>query len=156
MDIQNLGSIGEFVSGIAVIISLVYLAQQIRSSSRATRFDSHMKLRLLTAESQKNLTDPQKAKIFREGLNDPDSLTEDERTSFFSMMYMMVNIADARLVYERTSRDHDAYKAEADPITFFGNTPGFQRWWVSAKRTYNAEMIAHVESRLGSSSSTDT
>ena len=55
MDIENLGSIGEFVSGIAVIISLVYLAQQIRSSSRATRFDSHMKLRLLTAESQKNL-----------------------------------------------------------------------------------------------------
>jgi hypothetical protein len=108
MDIQILGSIGEFVSGIAVIISLVYLAQQIRSSSRATRFDSHMKLRLLTAESQKNLTDPQKAKIFREGLNDPDTLTEDERTSFFSMMYMMVNIADARLVYESTSRDHDA------------------------------------------------
>jgi hypothetical protein len=156
MDIQNLGSIGEFVSGIAVIISLVYLTKEIRSSSRATRFDSHMKLRLLTAESQKNLTHPQKAKIFREGLEDSDSLTEDERTSFFSMMYMMVNIADARLVYERTSRDHDAYKAEADPITFFGNTPGFQRWWVNAKRTYNAEMIAHVESRLGSSSSTDT
>ena len=156
MDIQNLGNIGEFVSGIAVIISLVYLAQQIRSSSRAPRFDSHMKIRLLTAESQKNLTDPQKAKIFREGLNDPDSLTEDERTSFFSMIYMMVNIADARLVYESTSRDHDAYKAEADPITFFGNTPGFQRWWVNAKRTYNAEMIAHVESHFSSSSVADT
>jgi len=156
MDIQNLGSIGEFVSGIAVIVSLVYLAQQIRSSSRATRFDSHMKMRLLTAESQKNLTEPHRAKIFREGLNDPDSLTEDERISFFSMMYMMVNIADARLVYERTSKDHDAYKAEADTITFFGNTPGFQRWWANAQRTYNADMIAHVESRLGSSSSTDT
>jgi hypothetical protein len=155
MNWEAIGAVGEVAGAAAVVATLAYLAVQVRNSSRATRFDSHMKLRQLTAESQKNLTDPEKARIFREGLSDPDSLTEDERLSFYSMMYMMMNIADARLVYESTSRDHDAYTQEADPVTFYVNTPGFQRWWANPKRTYNADMIAHVESRLASSSSRD-
>ena len=40
MNINDLGSIGEFVSSIAVLISLIYLAVQIRSNSKETRLSN--------------------------------------------------------------------------------------------------------------------
>lgn len=37
MSIQDLGAIGEFIGSIGVIVTLIYLAMQIRSNTRATR-----------------------------------------------------------------------------------------------------------------------
>ena len=37
MSIQDIGSIGELVGALAVIISLIYLATQIRQNTRAVR-----------------------------------------------------------------------------------------------------------------------
>jgi hypothetical protein len=37
MTIQEWGSIGEIIGGVAVVISIIYLAIQVRSNTRATR-----------------------------------------------------------------------------------------------------------------------
>ena len=37
MDLQDWGAIGEVVAAIAVVVSIVYLAAQIRSNTRATK-----------------------------------------------------------------------------------------------------------------------
>jgi len=108
-------------------------------------------MRQLTAEPQKLLTDPLQAKLWRQGLNDPDSLTADERVSFFSQMYLVVNVADARLVYESVTRDPNAYDAEASTVEFLADNPGFIQWWRMAKSTYNAEMIAYVDGCISQS-----
>jgi len=38
--IENLGNIGDFVGGIGVVVTLVYLATQIRQNTRAIRLAS--------------------------------------------------------------------------------------------------------------------
>jgi len=40
MTIENLGNIGEFVSGLAVVVSLLYVAYELRSSTRTVRASS--------------------------------------------------------------------------------------------------------------------
>ena len=40
MDLNDLGNLGEFVSALAVIVSLIYLALQIRNNSRQTRLSN--------------------------------------------------------------------------------------------------------------------
>ena len=37
MTIESLGSVGELIGGVAVVISLVYLAIQVRQNSKTTR-----------------------------------------------------------------------------------------------------------------------
>ncbi len=41
MNVETLGSIGDFVGGVAVIASLIYLAVQIRQNTRAVRSSSY-------------------------------------------------------------------------------------------------------------------
>ncbi len=41
MTLQNLGNLGEFIGAIAVVISLVYLAAQIRQNTRALHSSSY-------------------------------------------------------------------------------------------------------------------
>jgi hypothetical protein len=154
--IQDLGSLGELIAAVATILTLVYLAIQIRNSSQATRFDSHLRIRQLAAESQKLLTDPALARVWRQGLDDPDSLTDDERVNFYSLMFLMVNIDDARLVYQSAIRDRSPYGTEAGTVSRMAGTPGFARWWAIAKPSYNAEMVAYVEARLAERSSGPT
>lgn len=41
MDLETLGNVGDFVGGLAVIVSLLYLAVQIRQNTRAVRSSSY-------------------------------------------------------------------------------------------------------------------
>ncbi len=148
MTIQDLGSIGEFVAALATVATLIYLALQLRHNGRVSRFDSHLKARQLVAESQRVLSDPDKAKLWRVGLSDPDALTEDERLSFFSILYLVANALDARLEYIRATRDPDPYETQGNILEYLAPQPGFQRWWKHAARTYNAEMNAYVEQHM--------
>ena len=128
MTIQDLGSIGEFVAAIATLITLLYLALQLRNNGRVSRFDAYLKTRQMVAESQRILSDPDRARLWRVGLSDPDALTEDERISFFQILYLLVNAFDARLEYSRATRDSDVYEMRGDPLEKLTREPGFQRW----------------------------
>src|SRR5947209_18988379 len=44
MNLSDLASIGSFVSGVAVLISLVYLATQVRQAAKATRSEIHQNI----------------------------------------------------------------------------------------------------------------
>jgi hypothetical protein len=90
MSWQDLGSIGEMISAIAVVVSLIYLAFQIRQNTnqidqnteaaRASAFDSTvtqtMHARNIIIENE------DVARIFHEGSIDPDSLSEQERLRY--------------------------------------------------------------------------
>ena len=41
MTLSDLGSIGELIGGVAVVVSLIYVALQIRQNTRAIRASSH-------------------------------------------------------------------------------------------------------------------
>jgi hypothetical protein len=97
------------------------------------------------AESGKVLSEPDKARIWRIGLGNPDGLSEDERISFNMIMYLIVNAIDARLEYQRATLDPNAYEAQGNILDDLASQPGFQKWWELAAKTYNAEMNARVE-----------
>lgn len=87
---QDLGSIGEMVSAIAVVVSLVYLAFQIRQNTsqidqnteaaRATAFDSSIAHTM--AARQAIFENEDVARIYNEGSRDPDSLSDQDRLRF--------------------------------------------------------------------------
>jgi len=145
MTIQDLGALGEFIAAIATLATLVYLALQLRSNTNVSRFDAHLKTRQLSAEAAKIMADPEKARIWRVGLSDPDALTEDERGSFFNIMLLVVNSLDARLEYRRATGDLKAYESRGDLLDSLAIQPGFKLWWEMAGQSYNAEMNDRVE-----------
>ncbi len=87
MDITTLAAWGEFIGGIAVVVSLVYLASQIRQNSRLLRAstasvsgDTSNRVSTLMVQ------DPEVARIYWEGIADRDGLSEPDRQRFDPMI----------------------------------------------------------------------
>jgi len=95
MSWQDLGSIGELVSAIAVIVSLVYLALQIRQNTnhlehntkatQATAFDSSITHAMVARQAIFQNEDV--ARVYREGMADPMGLSEQDRMRFRLIMH---------------------------------------------------------------------
>ncbi len=145
MNWEAIGSIGESISALAVVITLFYLARQMRENSRATKFDSQLKIRSFIAEHQKLLTIPENARIWHQGLSDPDSLSNEDLTRFFSLMTLLINCVESIKNYELSTGIDSIFGAEADAVTRLSNTPGFSRWWLAYKDTYGIEFKKYVE-----------
>ena len=86
MSWQDLGSIGELISAIAVVVSLIYLAFQIRQNTsqidqktktmQASAFDSSITHTIAAREAI--FVNEDVARIYHDGSLDPDSLTDEE------------------------------------------------------------------------------
>ncbi|HEM45747.1 MAG TPA: hypothetical protein ENO23_01755 [Alphaproteobacteria bacterium] len=112
----QVGSLGEFIAAIATLVTLVYLALQLRSNTHVNHYDAYLKARQLTAEAAKLTAEPDEARVFGIGLGDADALTEDERASLHGILHILVNPIDARLEYRRVTGDPDAYEPVDDPL----------------------------------------
>ena len=87
MDITTLAAWGEFIGGIGVIASLIYLASQIRQNSRllraaTTSATTQTRISWIALPAQ----DPELTRIFYGGLADLDSLPETDRRRFELLM----------------------------------------------------------------------
>jgi hypothetical protein len=89
MDITTLAAWGEFLGGIAVVISLVYLASQIRQNSKLLRASTASATLAATSDfTSLVVQDSEVARIFREGMADRSSLSEDDMQRFDALLTM--------------------------------------------------------------------
>jgi hypothetical protein len=93
LDITILAAWGEFIGGIAVVVSLIYLASQIRQNSRllqasTTSASSQVEVAVNTLMAQ----DPKVAKAYAEGLADLDSLSEESRRRFDAVAMLWIQV----------------------------------------------------------------
>ena len=71
MSLSNLASLGSFVSGFAVLISLIYLALQVRQSERNQQIAIRHSRASRIVELQLALADPAVAVAWRHGTGSP-------------------------------------------------------------------------------------
>jgi hypothetical protein len=81
--LNELGSLGEFMSGLAVVVTLVYLAIQIRHNTRAVRSSMHQDMVESTLRIAESLSDNADiARIVLKSDEDYDNLTKEELIRF--------------------------------------------------------------------------
>ena len=87
MSIQDWGAVGEILGGIAVFLSLGYLALQIRQSNIQAKAES---LRIGTQswvlQQQKAFDSEEKVAFMRKALNDYTGLSHDERGRLWAIL----------------------------------------------------------------------
>ena len=87
MSIQDWGAIGEILGGVAVFLSLAYLAIQIRQSNAQAKSEA---LRVGTQswvlQQQKAFDSEEKVVFMRNALNDYSALSMDEKGKFWAIL----------------------------------------------------------------------
>ena len=158
MTIEDLGNIGEFVGSIAVLVTLVYLAIQVRQSTEQARdnaadirqtglgqiFEMHSKHRFFIASSIDN------SRMVKIGLANYDALDDDERHQFDYFMW------DVTWTYVVTwSRFKDGVLSQevwdasfADYVGHWVGQSGGVAWWRTTAHTFPSDFKLLVDRAL--------
>ena len=147
MNWDAIGAIGETVGAIAVILTLAYLAIQIRQNALATQTASHHAV--TDSLNQGNLAvaqDAALAQIWVTGCVDRMSLTEAERERFDSLCRAYFHVFDS-LFYSATkgTGERDLLRAEESGFSHLMSLQGVSEWWDENPYAFSPEFRSYME-----------
>jgi hypothetical protein len=147
--LDALGNIGDFVGGIGVVITLGYLAVQIRHNTRAVRTASRQHVVDSYRTINRLLLEPSVARPFVKGLSHFPHIPFDERTTFFSLMNEhALFFQGAFALHEAGQLEDETYHAYLDWVATVLAAPGAAAWWEIARPVYANRVVEALDARL--------
>ena len=154
MLLSDLASLGSFVSGVAVLVSLVYLASQVRQGTKATRSEIHQNI-LTGWFSAGNLV-AQHAEVFAKGLLVDgagfDAMSDAEKLVFVTVAMGMFRHYENVFLQNREGyvRSED-WNAWTKHLLMYFSMPGVQYWWKMRPASFSPAFVAFLEAAPPSS-----
>ncbi len=130
MDWQMLGAVGEIVAAIGVVITLIYLARQIRENSRQMRVSSLTSINHLINEGWDPIyRNDRNIRVWTTGLRSPTDLVEEDLALFHLFMTRLINVLATAVAQHRydvlTTDEFRKYAIRANSIL---SSPGGEHW----------------------------
>ena len=96
MDLTQLANVGEFIGGVAVLVTLIYLAVQLRQNTRAMRSSTFQQISAQMGQNVETVTtNPELADIFVKFLSGDRELTPSERVRLQGLFVMSLRRIEA-------------------------------------------------------------
>ena len=147
LDITTLAAWGEFIGGIAVVVSLIYLASQIRQNSKlleAAAEDS--RLQTFNATSAMIVGDPEIARIHWDGIEDYEALSEADRRRFDPFMSMIYQTFARQWEYHRRGQSTTtSWDQMLRGMRWQYERPGVAQWWRKYHAIYSPDFREFVD-----------
>ena len=150
MEISELGAIGEFVSSIAVLVTLIFLTLETRRNSRLlSRANSRSAIEN-NREALSQLIDREVSELFYRGnLEGLRSLDPEERYRFDIAYVIWLQAAEQAFADARAgSFDPEHLLSWQNSIPGFLSTPGGREWWQDRRDWFSHDFRAEVDSML--------
>ena len=147
MTINELGSIGEFIAAIATLVTLIYVAVQIRQNTLATRAASHHAITDTMNQTNHLVTaDAEVARIWVTGRADRGALSEEERERFDLLMLSYFHVFDTLHYQARIGTgDRELLLAEEKGFARLLSLPGISEWWTENPYAFSPEFRSYME-----------
>ena len=140
MDITTLAAWGEFLGGIAVVISLVYLAGQIRSNTKTVRASNSGDLLTASSEFATMTADPDTASLYLRGLQDFAGLNVVDQLRFNGLMSHHLNSAYRAWVLDRRFLlEEGMWENQVHSVSVQLKQPGVKQWWTANQHWWPAD-----------------
>ena len=121
---ELLGNYGEFVGAIAIVVTLVYLAIQLRQNTASVRANAYQSWVATNVDINVALSNPGQSLMALKGNLDPRELTEESAVS-----YLMIHLS------------------EMNRIATLLRTPGVRQMWdAGAKSQLSPKFVETLES----------
>jgi hypothetical protein len=149
-NLESLASLGEIVGAIAVVVSLLYLAVQVRQNTRAQRLENASRILDRTASMQGALSrDPAMSVLFSKGVSDPSKLTPQERIQFTWAMYEFFGALEFMfLAAHENSIPEEIWQRWSSAAAWWLTFPGVQAWWNVRPIPFADSFSSYIESLL--------
>ena len=154
MTLQDLGSIGSFLAAIATLLTLIYLAIQIRQNSESVKSAAAQSvLESLNEAIQSAASTPQLSRVVALGQSDFDQLSEDERQQFLIWLFGWFRIIEqAHHNYILGHFEPRIWNGYAKHIESVMQAPAVHRWWNLRKSVFSPDFQQFIDGLNGASS----
>jgi len=147
MTLTDLAAIGSFISGVAVVVTLVFLLLQTRQNTRAIRAAaSQAHAANYQALLASIIEDGEVARLWRVGLGDIEKLTDDEKARFVILSSGLFRFFEAaRLQWRHGQLDAEHWYSIDTQIRDTIRNPGLQTYWSMRGHWHSPEFRAWVD-----------
>ncbi len=146
MNWEALGAIGELVGGLVVLISIFYLAVQIRQNTNQTKLNSIQAINSSNDSAFDPIYIPENSLIFSKGLESYSELLSHEQVVFSMLMARLIASFDATTYqYSHNAYDEEMYWGSAKFYSGFLYSPGGKEWLTSNRDNFSAEALKNLE-----------
>src|SRR5580704_8881957 len=131
MSLSDLASLGSFVSGVAVLTSLIYLALQVRQTERNQQISIRHSRASRIVELHLALADPALAVAWLHGLGKLEEITQTELSQFTNLCRaLFFHFEDSFYQREEGLLNDDAFETVAAGVRLLARSPGFRAAWI--------------------------
>jgi hypothetical protein len=128
LELAQLAQLGEFIGGIAVLLTLLYLGVQLKQGNRLNQAES---IRTLLHEYNRTLAqigDPTFTDLFRRASKDFDGLSRHDQSRVHAWLEQLIRTSFAGSALDPQSANRDTQVIDAT-LAVVIRAPGFQQWW---------------------------
>jgi hypothetical protein len=152
MSLSDLASVGSFVSGFAVLISLIYLALQVRQAKRNQQIAIRHSRVSRIVELHLALADPGVAEAWLHGSGNPDELTQTELSQFTNLCRaLFFHFEDSFYQREEGLLNDDAFETVVAGVRFSARSPGWRAAWRMARPNFGGRFLEFMDRAVAAS-----
>ena len=147
MDIMELGAIGELVGGVAVLVTLVYLAVQVRHGTRLVRSQVHQESTRMSSETLLH-ADRETLDLYDRAIRRPEEVSDSDWRVVRNHWISVVNYYETLFyAWERGEVDGDLWESRRFRMAHF-IAPARRDFWEPMKAGFGRRFRAFVEASL--------
>ena len=148
MQWDAIAAIGSVLGALGIILTVVFLAVQVRRNTAATQSQTYQVACSALAEFGAMLgRDPAVCRVWRIGLSKPEELEDNQ---YYQFAYLGISLLrryeNAFFQYHAGLIDDDFWDGHKNNLLWYFHQPGFQRWWKERRQTFSVTFRDYLES----------
>jgi hypothetical protein len=149
MSLSDLSSLGSFISGVAVLVSLIYLALQVRQAEKNQRAIVQQERVSRSSDQLFRLADPLLTRAWMKGLKSVEDLTDEEAFQFTLVTTAMLrSVEDAYFQHKLGLLDPASFNNQVTPLRGVLTTASGVALWKSLRRNYDESFATFIDALI--------
>jgi hypothetical protein len=150
MDLQALANLSQILGAVAVVISVLYLAVQVRLGTRAQRTENYARALDRVATMQALLSqDGDLSKVFSRGVVDVSTLTPQQRIQLTWCLYEAFGAFEFMFHASKTDAiPEEVWKRWSAATAWWLTFPGVLSWWNARPVPFTESFTAYIDALI--------
>jgi hypothetical protein len=145
MTMESLGNLGDFISSLAVLVTLVYLSVQTKQMVKTSQQQSHSDILARRQELMTLLMDRDFIEVYGKGCSRlPLDALDAQRFTSFAISFLS-HTQDTWIQYRAGLIDEQVWHAESSIMAVSFTQPGFLDWWEHGRQFLIPEFARVIE-----------
>jgi len=152
VSLSDLASLGNFVSGLAVLISLIYLGIQVRQTKRNQQISIRHSRASRIVQLHLALAEPAAASAWLHGSVSPEKLTQTELGQFVNLCRaLFFHFEDSFYQREEGLLNDAAFETVVAGAHWSARSPGFRAAWKTARVNFAGRFLSFMDGVVAAS-----